>query len=451
MTEHSPAEPGPDAWIPFPFRASFSAADVEVLRRGHTAQEMEDRWDAVFGADGELMLTNRWMRATIFRLPITVTAEGAGRSDHAFVLASAAEFTRRAEAVLASLVYGLLLHREDDRAVHAIHRAAARGDVEAVRQCLDAGVDVDRFDFIGWTPLVHAALGGHVAVMDVLLSAGADPERSSPGGGHRALHWAAGCGHVEAVDALLVRGAGVDARDGMGLTPLLHACRSTKQEPRTRTVVRLLRAGADPNACAEDGRTPLEEAARWNLADAVGRLVRAGAVIDPPTGGRWSPLMSARPEAARALLRAGAAVRHRAERGWTPMHAAAAGSLTLDLEMLNVVHAAGGRIDERNDAGCTPLHRAGTAAAAAWLVERGADVNARSTDGSTPLHTACETAHAWEVIEWLVGHGADLRARRGDGSTPLDSAVSRMPKHVDGLRRLGAKTGAELRPWWWFW
>lgn len=133
------------------------------------------------------------------------------------------------------------------------------------------------------------------------------------------------------------------------------------------------------------------------------------------------------------------------------MHAAAARSLTPDLELLEVVHAAGGLIDERDDAGCTPLHHAGTAAAAAWLVERGADVNDRSTDGSTPLHTACETAHAWQVVEWLAGHGADLQSRRGDGSTPLDVAVSRMPKHVVGLRRLGAKAGAELRPWWRFW
>ena len=47
----------------------------------------------------------------------------------------------------------------------SIHRAAMNGNIEAVKQHLDAGTDVnakdENTDFIGWTPLHWAAGEGH--------------------------------------------------------------------------------------------------------------------------------------------------------------------------------------------------------------------------------------------------------------------------------------------------
>src|SRR5699024_5401241 len=76
------------------------------------------------------------------------------------------------------------LTRDNPALVHpngkasAVHMAAKRNDVAALRWLLDRGGDPDaRWEH--WdaevTPLHLAALGGHVEVARVLLNAGADP------------------------------------------------------------------------------------------------------------------------------------------------------------------------------------------------------------------------------------------------------------------------------------
>ena len=59
--------------------------------------------------------------------------------------------------------------------------------------------------------------------------------------------------------------------------------------------------------------------------------------------------------------------------------------------------------------------------AVAFLLERGADVNARNRDGNTALHGAAFLGHA-EVVELLLKNGADAQARSGRGETPFDSS-----------------------------
>ena len=46
----------------------------------------------------------------------------------------------------------------------SIHRAAMNGNIEAVKQHLDAGTDVNAKDVSKWTPLHYAAFYGHKVV-----------------------------------------------------------------------------------------------------------------------------------------------------------------------------------------------------------------------------------------------------------------------------------------------
>ncbi|HXE52564.1 MAG TPA: ankyrin repeat domain-containing protein [Tepidisphaeraceae bacterium] len=55
-----------------------------------------------------------------------------------------------------------------------LHQAAREGNLPEVRELLAAKYPVDRFDELGNTPLHYAVEGGHLAVVGVLLRAGAN-------------------------------------------------------------------------------------------------------------------------------------------------------------------------------------------------------------------------------------------------------------------------------------
>ena len=62
------------------------------------------------------------------------------------------------------------------------------------------------------------------------------------------------------------------------------------------------------------------------------------------------------------------------------------------------------------------------------LIEHGADVAARTKDGSTSLHSASSKGRV-DVVQFLIEHGADVAATTKDGWTSLHRASSR--GHVD--------------------
>lgn len=74
-----------------------------------------------------------------------------------------------------------------------------------------------------------------------------------------------------------------------------------------------------------------------------------------------------------------------------------------------------------------------------WLVDQGANVNARDLHGKSPLHKAC--ARWNEPVELLIELGADIEATDGDEQTPIFCAASR--GNAFAVKRLiahGAKT-----------
>jgi ankyrin repeat protein len=57
---------------------------------------------------------------------------------------------------------------------NSIHDAAYKGNIEAVKQHLAAGVDVNAKDSVGWTALHQAAYGAHKEPVELLIAEGAD-------------------------------------------------------------------------------------------------------------------------------------------------------------------------------------------------------------------------------------------------------------------------------------
>ena len=101
--------------------------------------------------------------------------------------------------------------------------------------------------------------------------------------------------------------------------------------------------------------------------------------------------------------------------------------------------------------GCGPslnIHEAafrGSIEALKQAIADGADVNAKSDGGWTPLHQAASKGHK-EVAELLIEKGADVNGKDDSGGTPLDVAIEfKHTETADLLRKHGGKTGEELK------
>lgn len=117
----------------------------------------------------------------------------------------------------------------------------------------------------------------------------------------------------------------------------------------------------------------------------------------------------------------------RLRRGDTELHIAA---VTGDLGAIQRIIASGVAVDVRNGdihkMGCieqqTPLHRAaysGQIRAAELLLSLGADIEARDRCYKTPLHFAVIGFPNLAMVDFLLNNGADINAATDYGVTPL--------------------------------
>jgi ankyrin repeat protein len=124
-----------------------------------------------------------------------------------------------------------------------------------------------------------------------------------------------------------------------------------------------LKRGDDPNAKDKSGRTPLQEVAICNNADATLLLLRHGAAVDGVSPCGDTPLHMAadysKAGMVELLIEHGAAVNASDCQGWTVLHGAAAHG---HLEVVKVLLAHGVEVNPRTDfLPVTPLRVAGDA------------------------------------------------------------------------------------------
>ena len=86
-----------------------------------------------------------------------------------------------------------------------IHEAALMGNIEAVKQYLAAGTDVNAKNDRGRTPLHDAAINGHYAIAELLIAAGADVNAKDESG-ETPLDVAIKLNHTELTDLLRKHG-----------------------------------------------------------------------------------------------------------------------------------------------------------------------------------------------------------------------------------------------------
>jgi ankyrin repeat protein len=160
----------------------------------------------------------------------------------------------RADEVTAMLARGMDPNSVDANGEPALVSAARAGFEPTVDALLRGGAKVDVRNRFGDTPILVAAIGGHLAVVKKFVARGVDI--NAPG--WTPLMYAATAGKDDVVRYLLGAGASVDAEGPNGITALMMAVRGGQAD----TVSLLLAKGANSNHRSDTGATALAWAQR---------------------------------------------------------------------------------------------------------------------------------------------------------------------------------------------
>lgn len=169
----------------------------------------------------------------------------------------------------------------------AAFQAVRDGDLNRLRPLVQKPEFANARNAQGATLLMVASLHASPAIMDFLLTQGADPKLSNPLGA-TALHWIAGgpAEYAAKTELLLQHGADPNATSQLGRTPLTIAAAF----PGNAAALRLLLAkGADPKKVDANGDGPLGNAATSADTQMMKILLEAGA--NPNERGIRGPAM----------------------------------------------------------------------------------------------------------------------------------------------------------------
>ena len=327
----------------------------------------------------------------------------------------------------------------------ALHTAARLGQKETVEVLLDLGADPTALDIEGNTPFAMAAMNNHVEVVELMVAKGTNvDERLSQN--ETVLHRKARKGDMELIELLLSLGADINAKSLDGDTPLHVAVAECHQDMAKF----LIDKGALMYAQNKMGFTPLHVAAIQGLPGMAGLLVDKGANVSRNDRSGAVPLhlaaLNGRRQVAKLLLDRGTPVDVSDKRGQTPLHNVARAQVEkrppagiprylLNTEppvtseeriaLIDLLLGRGANIEATSRYGTTPLHDAassGRAPVASHLLDRGANIEARDNNGRSPLFFALEHDNG-AVVRLLVSRGADIHLKDSSGQTPLHVAA----------------------------
>ena len=213
--------------------------------------------------------------------------------------------------LLTTIAAVVLVGCGNPEADRALLKAAQVGNIEAVKQHLADGADVNAKDFAGATALHNAVrvkvgettaankdVAAQKEIIELLIAAGADVNAKDFAGAtalHNAVRVKVGettaankdvAAQKEIIELLIAAGADVNAKNEDGMTPLHCAAIGTSLNYLSRggrygvdhkeIAELLISAGADVNAQDEDGETPVDIAIMSNQPQTANLLRKHG-------------------------------------------------------------------------------------------------------------------------------------------------------------------------------
>eukprot|EP00808_Paulinella_micropora_P027903 g76102.t1 len=162
----------------------------------------------------------------------------------------------------------------------AIRLAAQRGNWEAVKKLIDLRADPNRSDKDGVLPLMVAAFKGDYQVVKQLMRASPDINHAAVDGLTSLMYAVRGgstAGHSDCLTMLIEARAALDCQDVLdGLTALMSAARSGNAD----AVSRLLKAGADTQLKNLKGLTAFDLAHNQGHAN-IAEMLKAHSLMNP--------------------------------------------------------------------------------------------------------------------------------------------------------------------------
>ncbi|KAK3315758.1 ankyrin repeat-containing domain protein [Apodospora peruviana] len=265
----------------------------------------------------------------------------------------------------------------------------------------------------GETPLMTAVNAGHIPIVEVLLSQGADVNASRASDRWTPLHFATAHCHKKGADLLLSqllinRGAAVNTGNDEGLPPLFFAI-IKERAPMVRFLVSV---GADINARDRSGQSMLCLAVKYASENMVRLLLELGAKFDVRnTIGKTElgyAIKQGRENVARMLLDKGANGNNRDQFQMTPLFYAARNG-RVDMMELLLEQRPGTDFDARDVFRMTPLAHAALSArfeAVMFLLRKGANIDNANKGARTLLCVAASKGREG-VVRWLLERWAN--------------------------------------------
>ena len=279
---------------------------------------------------------------------------------------------------------------------------AASGNTTAVQSILKEKVTVDSRSDNFKTPLMRAAMNGHIECMKLLKQSGAD-EFAVDARGRTSLHIAVAGNRLEAVKWLL------EAYPPPGPEPLRHRSSILFRATDVVKGVRLqknLREASDA-----EGSKPLHIAAELDRGGMVKILIAAGVAIESKDNWGRTPfhraIISTRHDSFGTLLRSGANINAVDAKSVSSLHLAAEAG---QVGMIETLLANGARRWDFDANGNQPIHSAGLGGnllAIEALVTERTDLDKRTKSGETLLHLACLTKNL-ELAKYLLKKLVDV-------------------------------------------